>query len=142
MLANLDNKKLVYPAAEYSKIAKLPEDWGKALGDSNFSAIISGASGCLHEDTEVMTTKGSRRLKDLPNSFMVKSYNFRDSLMEDKPAIRIQSGSKKVFRIKLKNRSTVVASEDHIFFTKRQGIYYEVRLNELKEGDSIFVMRK
>lgn len=135
----LKSYKRVIPACLYHNRCKIPAAWDHAIGDGNYSALISGRTGCLHQNTKIITSRGISKLKDLPHHFMVQSYNLTTGKKEFKPAIKINSGKKKLYRIKLSNGSEVIASADHIFFRIREEeeSYREVPLKDLKTGDCL-----
>ena len=131
------SNKLVYPAEEYLKLVRIPKHWDDVIGDGNFSALITGRTGCLHEETEIETPEGSMKIKDCQDILIVKSYDFEKQKEIFKPAIRIKSGKKKLYKITLEDGSHVLASQDHIFFSKNNAKLNEVQLKKLKVGDSI-----
>ena len=142
----LRSSKLVYPArVVHSRLIKrygLPELWEKVIKDGNYSVIASGRTGCLHEDTLIQTSTRNIKIKDCPTHFMVRSFNFEKECAETKPAMKIHSGRKMLYKLKLSNGADVVASRDHVFFTARAKSVSEKRLKDLKKGDEIFVTKK
>ena len=91
-------------------------------------------SGCLQEDTLIETANGKKKLKDLPELFDLISYNLKTKQEEFSIAKKIDSGKKKLFRIKLVDGRIVEASEDHIFFDEKGK---EVRVKDLQKGYKI-----
>ena len=133
----LRSKKLVYPAlpTHISLKRKIgnPKEWDDVLGNCDFSAIISGRSGCLEENTLIQTINGIKKIKDCPTLFMVKSHNFESDTDEYKLALKINSGKKQTYKITFDDESYVIASKDHIFFTN----IGEKKLSELNKLDKL-----
>ena len=142
----LKSHKLVIPAMLYHRRTRIPKEWLDVIKDANFSILASGRTGCLHEDTEIMTAHGDVRIKDCPLLFQVYSFDFdgydggRPDLERNiqlKLAEKIYSEKKKVYELGLSNGKTVKCSEDHIFFADVNGKRAEVKLIDLKPGQKI-----
>jgi len=97
--------------------------------------FIIMSSGCLEENTIIHTNKGYMPIKNLAENDKVLTYNFHTKEQELKKAIKINSGEKELFEITLENGNTIQASEDHIFFIKREGKIIEEKLRNLTEDD-------
>ena len=69
--------------------------------------------------------------------FNVESLNIKNNMIETKAAMKIDSGIKKLFKITLEDGSEVIASRDHIFFTKVDEKFIEKRLCDLKVGENL-----
>lgn len=98
--------------------------------------IRSGKSGCLSENTKIITDRGIIEIKDL-NKEKVLTYNFKEKKEEYKQAIKIDSGKKQLYLIELENNKTIKATKEHIFFVKENNKVVEKRLLKLKKGDKL-----
>jgi len=104
-------------------------------GDYRKLVWVSGMR-CVHEDTEVMTQYGAKKIKDLQEGVdLVLQWDFRRKKAVFDTFILHNVGKKKLYSVKLSNGRTIIASEDHEFLTD-QGF---VKLGELNVGDYIAV---
>jgi len=109
----LNSYGMVFP--EY--IASLIKDLRAA--DMDASILICGDNGCLGSDVEIMVNGKAIRIKDAPKQFITKSYDMNKKIFVDVPAIKVSSGKKKLYRVKLQNGKSVLASEDHKWLTTK-----------------------
>lgn len=112
---------------------------GTTTKDLRFSCFIIKDSGCLDEGTLVLLPDNKQKpLNILPKEFMIVSYSHELNKDEITKAIKIDSGEKEVFELKLMDGRIVRASSDHVFFVKRNDKLQEIKLKDLKVGDEIF----
>ena len=128
-----------YHLGQRLKFLTIPLAAGAYL-DWRINACIIQNSGCLDKNTKIRTSKGIKKLKNLPESFDVESYNFDTKQIELKSATKIYSGKKRLFKITLENGQYcyVNASKDHTFFNENN---QEISLENLKVGDKILIDR-
>jgi hypothetical protein len=137
----LSSHKLVIPAMLYHKRTRIPAEWTSVIGDANYSILVSGRTGCLSKETEVMIPgQGSVKICDCPKTFTVYSYNFGKDQIESKPAVLVNSGIKKVRWLRLSNCKEVRCTDDHKFFVKTKNGYTEKKMLDLRVGDELFQM--
>jgi len=88
--------------------------------NKNFLGFISGQTGCLDENEEVKILENKRivykKLKDLPPSFVVVSYNFGKRKFEFNKASKVDKGLQDCYKISFSDGGSVVATRDHNFF--------------------------
>ncbi len=94
---------------------------------------------CLQQDTKVRTDNGKIRLRDLPENFLVESYNFSTGNKELKKAIKSNPEIKEVYNMRLSDGRSVKCSAEHTFFVKDGDKVIEKKLKDIKEDDLLLV---
>jgi len=103
--------------------------------NKNFIGIISGPTGCLHENTKLLNN--SKSLGELYTSGerFVNTISMTKSNYPVKSRSEIiDSGMKEVFEIELEDGKVVFATSEHLFFKKS---FEEVKVENLKVGDNM-----
>ena len=98
--------------------------------------INQGGTSCFYGDQLVITKRGDVRIKDIVLGDIVLSYNEKTKQKEWKLVKNLFSyfNSKKTVKIKLKNGSEIIATDDHKFFY--EGGWYSLKhLLSLKYGN-------
>lgn len=114
--------------------------------------VIYGMTGCLDENTKIVTfTKNGYfnskiKIKDLPKTFEVLSYNFKTRKNEKNKATKVFSGEKMCYRIGFESQKimkpkikSIIATEDHTFFDENKE---EIKVKNLKVGNYLFANYK
>jgi len=115
---------------------------------SDYHALLEGKTGCLSFDTKIQTEFGKntelnelyKKIESRP--FRLYSMNFISKELDTDIARILNSGTKKMFKIKTKQGRTVKASKGHKFFVQRNGIIVEMETKDLKIGDKLFCFRR
>jgi len=113
---------------------------GRLSQNQNWLCIITGDTGCILRDTEILLDKEIKiSISDLKDSVTsLLSYNFNNKTIENDIGRVFDTGKKDVFEIVLENGKTAVVTEDHKFFiTKKDGSIEEKCVKDLNIGDSI-----
>jgi len=114
---------------------------------------VLGVFNCLSGDTEIIAKKvpsqhgyaryplrelaEKKTYKNTPRSILLLSYNpVADEVVTNIAKI-VRTGYKEIHRITLEDGRTIEPSQDHRFFTNVGGKLEEVRVGNLKVGDSI-----
>ncbi|MCK5022217.1 MAG: hypothetical protein KAR54_03150 [Candidatus Pacebacteria bacterium] len=114
----------------------------KRLKDKKLDAWtgVCGDVGCLFGDTFIK--EYSSPLKKLyqifgNNFFPLKSYDWEIKKEVNSVGKIINSGEKKVYKLKTKEGSEIFATKDHKFFILKNGKVIEKELRSIKKGDKI-----
>ena len=94
------------------------------------------------EDTEILTGKGIKKLKDLNGIEKVKSFDFDTDKIVDSKAEVFDTGLKDVYEVVLDDGRKVQATKDHKFFVKRNKVMVELRLENIREGDDLVCVKE
>ena len=87
-----------------------------------------GTAACFSGDTMVATADGKlhQPIKNLVGKILpVWSFNLKTNLFEIKNATGVQSGKKKIFRLKLNDGGYIDCTEDHEFLVRPKNQYIE-----------------
>jgi HNH endonuclease len=95
--------------------------------------IVVGMAGCLPKGTLVRTKKGFEKIENVNE---VISKNFKTGHTENKEAMPIYSGKKKIVKIKTKY-GEIQCSPEHKWIVKRDGKICEIATTELKTTDKL-----
>lgn len=98
--------------------------------------INQGGTSCFYGDQLVLTKRGNIKIKDIILGDIVLSYNEKTNTKEWKVVknLFLYFNSKKTVKIKLKNGSEIIATDDHKFF--HEGGWYSLKhLLSLKYGN-------
>lgn len=98
--------------------------------------INQGGTSCFYGDQLVITKRGNIKIKDIILGDIVLSYNEKTKQKEWKVVKNLFSyfNSKKTVKIKLKDGSEIIATDDHKFF--HEGGWYSLKhLLSLKYGN-------
>lgn len=103
-----------------AKTELMKEQKTGVVNDDRLKGIgLSGASRCFSGETLISTKEGLKKIKDIKENDLVKSYNELESKVEYRRCIKLHKftdNKKKVIRLKLKNGRIIEATEDHKFF--------------------------
>jgi hypothetical protein len=114
----------------------------KPGGLTDLRVPIIWIQNCLDGNTKIITKekKGKKyvnsikKIKDFNDEFKVISHNFNKNCDEIKNAKKTFTGKQKVYKIKLKTGETVIATENHRFFTLGGE---EIYVKQIKKGTKI-----
>lgn len=98
--------------------------------------INQGGTSCFYGDQLVVTKRGNIKIKDIILGDIVLSFNEKTNTKEWKEVKNLFSyfNSKKTVKIKLKDGSEIIATDDHKFF--HEGGWYSLKhLLSLKYGN-------
>lgn len=98
--------------------------------------INQGGTSCFYGDQLVITKRGNIKIKDIILGDIVLSFNEKTNTKEWKVVKNLFSyfNSKKTVKIKLKDGSEIIATDDHKFF--HEGGWYSLKhLLSLKYGN-------
>lgn len=96
-------------------------------------------SDCLDKDTKIIANNKNIKIKNLPDKFNVKSYNFKKNKIENDIAVKTYLGKKECFEIILENGKKVIATKEHRFFNEKGK---EVYVCNLKKGDKLLTHKE
>lgn len=101
-------------------------------------SIVCGQVGCLFEDTKIKTNNGDIALREInSDSILVKAIDFKKQETTTTMAYVVSTGKKAVYKLKLQDGRYVTASEEHIFFVKRNDKLMEIKLKDIEKTDEI-----
>jgi len=91
------------------------------------TTVHQGGTSCFSADTLVVTDKGLKSISALKPGDVVKCLNESTNSIEYKPVKKVMQfdNTKKTVRVKLKNGSTITATDDHKFYYK--GGWYSLK---------------
>lgn len=111
--------------------------------DRDYYINIEGIKGCLSEDTEIITSNGKIKIKELKNKInKLLVYDFKTNKTTFADSLLIDSGEQEVFEIETSDGRKIHATENHTFFVKDNGKIIEKKLNELQSGDKLICLKK
>ena len=97
-----------------------------------------GLTRCLDLDTEIKTTKGNKKLKDLNDTDIVYSYNFDTKKISTSNIILYDETEQELYEMILKDGSRVCASKLHKFFNMKG----KIEIKNIKKGELITIETK
>lgn len=111
----------------------------KRLQDNNFDSLslVSGAKGCLDENTIIKTTNGLKKIKDIENKEKVLCFDFKKEKITEEIALKIETGLQDIYEILLDDGSIINATEKHIFFINDDNRIIEKKLKDISIGDTL-----
>jgi intein/homing endonuclease len=107
----------------------------KAYKTGKAAAVLEGGSRCFDGDQEIITLEGIKKIKDISENDLCKSYNHQTNEIEFKQVVALnkQKNTKKCFLIKLKDGTEIKVTKDHKFFFNNRYIEIENILSLLKK---------
>ena len=89
--------------------------------------IEQGGTRCFHQDQLIITDRGPVKISDLSTNDKCLSYNHDTGTNEFKQvqAVIKQPNAKRCFKIKLKDGTEIICTEDHKFFYQQR--YIEIK---------------
>lgn len=94
---------------------------------------------CLEENEEILMSDGSyEKISNLPKTnIKLKSYNLDTDQVENDEAYIISDKIDDCYKIEFEDGTKIMANKEHPFMVKRNGVYEEVKLKDLKPTDDI-----
>lgn len=106
-----------------------------AYKENKAGCVLEGGSRCFDGNQEIITLEGIKKIKDISENDLCKSYNHQTNEIEFKQVVALnkQKNTKKCFLIKLKDGTEIKVTKDHKFFFNNRYIEIENILSLLKK---------
>ena len=94
---------------------------------------------CVHKDSLVSTQRGKVPISKLEENDKIAYLDSNHEIKLTKKYDLINTGRKKLFKVKLKDGKELIITEEHELFNKFEGESESTKLKKLKVGDEIVV---
>lgn len=109
--------------------------------NNKFDAIVfvEGNRGCIFYDTKIFTPEGIKQVKDIPETSIIKAFDFDKGEEVNAIAKKISRKVQKVYEITTEDNRKIKATYNHTFILSNKR---KVQLKNLKIGDELLSINK
>lgn len=94
---------------------------------------------CVHKDSLVLTQRGKVPIHKLEENDKIAYVNTNGEIRLTKKFDLVNTGKKKLFRVKLKSGKEIIITKDHELFSNFNGVIESTKLAHLEVGSEIII---